>query len=89
MRKHYLTGIEALNYHGADWHSFACDFNREYPKEVREWAGDYGVVEEKEREVADTVIAFLDYLSTGKESMNLSASGSLIENPGRAEKKES
>ena len=62
MRKHYLTGIEALNYHGADWHSFACDFNREYPKEVREWAGDYGVVEEKNREVADTVRAFLDYL---------------------------
>lgn len=59
---HYLTGIEALNYHGADWHSFAYDFNREYPEEVRNWAGDFGVVREKDREVANPVRAFLDYL---------------------------
>jgi len=61
-KPHYLTGIEALNYHGYDWHSFCCDFNREYPEEVRTWAGDYGVVNEKNREIANPIRAFLDYL---------------------------
>ena len=28
VKLHYLTGIEALNYHGADWHSLAYDFGR-------------------------------------------------------------
>lgn len=60
--KHYLTGLEALNYHGADWHSFAYDFNRNYPPEVRKWCGNYGVVEEENREIANPVRAFLDYL---------------------------
>ncbi|WP_022846761.1 hypothetical protein [Desulfurobacterium sp. TC5-1] len=62
MTVHYLTGIEALNYHGADWHSFAYDFNRRYPEEVRTWAEDYGIIKEENREVANPVRAFLDYL---------------------------
>ena len=62
VRKHYLTGLEALNYHGVDWHSFAFDFNREYPKLIRNWCGDYGIEENKDGEVANPVRAFLDYL---------------------------
>jgi len=58
----YLTGMEALNYHGCDWHSFAYDFSRQYPKEVREWAGDWGVERKENREIANPVRAFLDYL---------------------------
>ena len=62
MFKHYLTGMEALNYHGADWHSFAYDFNCKYPEEVRKWAGNYGIVEKDGKEIANPVRAFLDYL---------------------------
>ena len=62
MEKHYLTGLEALNYHGTDWHSFAFDFNREYPELIRKWCGDYGVEEKDGREIANPVRAFLDYL---------------------------
>jgi len=58
----YLTGMEALNYHGCDWHSFAYDFSHQYPKEVRNWADDYGVEKEENREIANSVRAFLDYL---------------------------
>ncbi|NIA12400.1 MAG: hypothetical protein GWP10_22465 [Nitrospiraceae bacterium] len=63
MDKHsYLTGLEALNYHGCDWHSFAYDFNNQYPKEIREWTGDYGVEKQGNREIANPVRAYLDYL---------------------------
>jgi tRNA nucleotidyltransferase/poly(A) polymerase len=58
----YLTGMEALNYHGCDWHSFAYDFSRQYPKEVREWAGDWGVERKEDKEIANPVRAYLDYL---------------------------
>ena len=58
----YLTGMHALNRHGIDWHSSALDFSFEYPEEVRKWAGDWGVVRENGREVADPVRAFLDFL---------------------------
>jgi hypothetical protein len=61
-RRHYLTGIEALNYHGNDWHLTSIDLNYEYPEEVRTWAGDFGVTKEKNREVANPIRAFLDYL---------------------------
>ncbi len=61
-KMHYITGLEALNYHGADWHSFAFDFNREYPPLIRDWCGDYGIKKEKDEEVANPVRAFLDYL---------------------------
>ena len=63
MDKHcYLTGLEALNYHGCDWHSFAYDLSNQYPKEVREWAGNYGVEKHWNREIANPVRAYLDYL---------------------------
>jgi len=62
LKKHYLTGLEALNYHGIDWHSFAFDFNMEYPELVRNWCGDYGIEKKEDREIANPVRAFLDYL---------------------------
>ncbi|WP_457568888.1 hypothetical protein [Desulfurobacterium sp.] len=62
MVKHYLTDLEALNYHGYDWHSFAFRKKRNYPEEVRKWAGDFGVINEGNREVANPVRAFLDHL---------------------------
>ncbi len=62
MPKYYLTDLEALNYHGYDWHSFAFRKKRIYPEEVRKWAGDYGVIDEKDMEIAKPVRAFLDHL---------------------------
>ncbi len=58
----YLTDLEALNYHGYDWHSFAFREEKTYPKEVREWAGDYGIERKGEMEIASPVRAFLDHL---------------------------
>jgi hypothetical protein len=58
----YLTDLEALNYHGYDWHSHAFKKGREYPEEVRGWAGDYGVEVRGDTEVASPVRAFLDHL---------------------------
>jgi len=58
----YLTDLEALNYHGYDWHSFAFEKERKYPREVREWAGDYGIEKRGEREIASPIRAFLDHL---------------------------
>jgi len=58
----YVTGIEALNYHGADWHSVYFDYTKVYPDEIRTWCGDYGIVRKEDREIANPVRAFLDYI---------------------------
>jgi len=58
----YLTDLEALNYHGCDWHSHTFKEIKEYPKEVREWAGNYGVERRGNLEVASPVRAFLDHI---------------------------
>jgi hypothetical protein len=56
----YITGIQALNYHGYDWHRSYFDFNKSVyknDKELMEWC-DYGI----ENNIANPYRAFLDYL---------------------------
>jgi len=57
MRKSYLTGIEALNFHHYDWHKSGMDYTYKYPEGVRKWS-NLGI----ENNIANPIRAYLDYL---------------------------
>jgi len=52
----YITGIDALRYHGYDWHIAKIREDR-YPENVRGWS-DFGI----EGNIASPIRAFLDIL---------------------------
>ncbi len=52
----YITGVDALRYHGYDWHPAKVKEDR-YPENVREWS-DFGI----EGNIASPIRAFLDIL---------------------------
>jgi len=56
-KSNYLTSIQALNYHHYDWHKGSVDYDRVYPKEVKEW-NNWGI----EGNIANPIRAYLDYL---------------------------
>lgn len=56
MLNSYITGIDALRYHGYDWHLAKVREDR-YPQNVKEWS-DFGI----EGNIASPVRAFLDIL---------------------------